>query len=163
MLKGNTKTKKIMAIAFGAMLTVGMLTGCGTSTKEKNPTTKEVIENIKNSTEFADMQEGNEEKLEKFVGVKSEDIEEISFYIPKTNLQADEVAVIKVKDEAKVEDMKKQIEAKVNENGEGFKDYLPEQYNLVENKVLKSERTYILLAVSKDAEKIEEAFDGSLK
>ncbi|MGL4731059.1 MAG: DUF4358 domain-containing protein [Clostridium sp.] len=153
--------KKVLTIALGTVLALGILTGCKSTAK--TPSTQEVMDSIKNTVELTDMREGDEEKLEKYVGVKKDDVEEFSYYMPTTNLQASQVAVIKVKDESKVDSIKEEIESTVNKNGEDFKGYLPDEYFLVENKAIESERNYILLAVSKDADKIEQAFEDALK
>lgn len=160
MTKG--KLKKVISITLGAILSMGLLTACG-SNSTKNPTTEEVMNNIKDSVKLDSMKEGNEEKLTDLVGVDASDVEEFAYYMPTTNLQANQVAVIKVKDEEKVDDIKSQIENKINESGEEFKTYLPEEYFLIENKVIESEGKYILVAVSKDSEEIEGAFEDSLK
>ncbi|PGL73878.1 DUF4358 domain-containing protein, partial [Bacillus thuringiensis] len=44
-----------------------------------------------------------------------------------------------------------------------FKDYLPDEYFLIEKHVLKTKDNYILLAISKDADKVEKTFDKIFK
>ncbi|HAG44839.1 MAG TPA: hypothetical protein DCL31_17845, partial [Clostridium sp.] len=110
-----------------------------------------------------EMKEGDNDKLQKLYDIKADEIENFILYVAPTNLKADEVAVIKVKDANDVESVKEKLSKRVEEQGKSFKDYLPDEYFLIEKHVLKTKDNYVLLAISKDADKIESAFDEALK
>lgn len=98
-----------------------------------------------------------------FMGIKTEDVEEGMVRFSMIGLQADEVIILKMKDKDSVTATVEAIKAHVEVKKESFKDYIPENYTLVENHVLKTKGQYILLAISKDAEKITTIFEDSLK
>lgn len=98
-----------------------------------------------------------------FMGIKTEDVEEGMVRFSMIGLQADEVIILKMKDKDSVAATVEAIKAHVEVKKESFKDYIPENYTLVENHVLKTKGQYILLAISKDAEKIATIFEDSLK
>ena len=71
--------------------------------------------------------------------------------------------MIKVKQENQAESVKEKIMKRIEAQEVKLKDYRPEQYYLVEKHVLKVKGLNILFTVSKEAEKIETAFDEALK
>ncbi|GAA0121005.1 MAG: DUF4358 domain-containing protein [Clostridium argentinense] len=145
-------------------ITIGALTGCSSKKEEaKNISAVEIGEQIKATVKLDDMKEGDNIKLEKLYDIKADDVENFVLYTASTNLKADEIAVIKAKDSNNVEDIKEKLSKRVEEQGKSFKDYLPEEYFLIEKHVLKNKDNYILLAISKDADKIEASFDEALK
>ncbi|WP_142335352.1 DUF4358 domain-containing protein, partial [Bacillus toyonensis] len=62
-----------------------------------------------------------------------------------------------------VKNIKEKILSRIEKKSKSFKDYLPDEYFLIEKHVLKTKDNYILLAISKDADKIEKTFDKILK
>ncbi|MGW6184753.1 DUF4358 domain-containing protein, partial [Bacillus mycoides] len=84
-------------------------------------------------------------------------------YTAPTNIKADEIAVIKLDNTKSVDNIKKKIISRIEKKSKSFKGYLPEEYFLIEKHVLKTKDNYILLAISKDADKIEKTFDENFK
>ncbi|MCU4724738.1 DUF4358 domain-containing protein [Bacillus cereus] len=109
------------------------------------------------------MKEGDSKKLQKLYNINTDEVESFVLYTAPTNIKADEIAVIKVKDVKNVEDIKKNISNKVEKQSKSFKDYLPDEYFLIEKHVLKTKDNYILFAISKDADKVEKTFNQLLK
>jgi len=73
------------------------------------------------------------------------------------------MAIIKVKDGKSVEDVKEGISKRVKDLEGIWSQYLPKQYELVKNHVLKSNGQYIILIIHEDAKKIEGIFDSFFK
>lgn len=139
-----------------------ILSGCAGKTA-KNPSVKEIDEKIKQTVDVSSMRQGDESKLKKLYDINADEVEEFVLYMAPSNIKADEITVIKVKDANNVSAIKDKIAARIQKQGESFKDYLPEEYYLIENHVLDCQGNYVILAVSKDAEKIHEAFNGFFK
>lgn len=139
--------------------------GCSVFKKSevKNPSVKEISVKIKQTVDISDMKEGDSKKLKKLYNINSDDVEEFALYTAPSNLRADEIAIIKVKDSNNVNKFKDQISKRIEKQGTSFKDYLPDEYFLIEKHVLKTKGNYILLVISKDAKKIEDIFDGFWK
>lgn len=106
---------------------------------------------------------GDEEKLKKLYDIDSENLEEYILYIPKSNIEANEIAIFKVKESEDLEEVEEKIKDRVEEQATNFKDYLPDEYYLIEKNVLKTKGNYILFAISEDVDKIEKVFDESFK
>lgn len=106
---------------------------------------------------FPDMVELDEKKTELFYGLNKEVYDAASIYLC-AEAQAYEVAVIRAK-ENQANVVIKGIEERLLTQKDSFKDYLPEQYDLLQNALLKANGDYILFAVTDDNELCEEIFD----
>ncbi|HDR8072308.1 TPA: DUF4358 domain-containing protein [Bacillus cereus] len=145
-------------------ITLGALSGCfGTKENVNNLSATEIGEKIKQVANLEEMKEGDSKKLQKLYNINTDEIESFVLYTAPTNIKADEITVIKVKDMQNVENIKEKISSRIEKKSKSFKDYLPDEYFLIEKHVLKTKDNYILLAISKDADKIEKTFDKILK
>lgn len=164
MLKDSNKFLRLMSILLFVFVIANFLTGCFSSdTETKNPSVKDIGDSIKESVDFSNMVELDEDRFERIYGVDLNKIEDFFIYVPSSNISASEVAVIKVKDSSDVDYIKDKINMRVEKQAKSFKDYLPEEYYLIDNHILKSKGDYILFVISEDADKIEEIFDNSFK
>ncbi|BDR66185.1 hypothetical protein K144312032_04130 [Clostridium tetani] len=155
--------KKILMPLLVISFMVATFTGCSKSSDAKNVSIKEIGTKIEKEVDLSDMNSGDETKLEKLYKIKSDDIEEFFLYVPKSNIKASEIAIVKVKDAKKVEDFKKNFTERLDKQSSSFKDYLPDEYFLIEKNVLKTKDNYIFFTISKDVDKVEKIFDESFK
>jgi len=153
--------KKTIVSIFLFILTMGFLSGCSSLSKAetKNPTVSEINEKIKQSVDISTLKSGNFVKLKNLYGISKGEIEEFVLYRAPSNIKADEIVIIKVKDSNHVNNVKEKILKRASKQAISFKDYIPDEYYLIEKKQIKVNKNYILFAISKDAEKISNAFD----
>ena len=156
---------KLMALFLGCIL---ILSGCASSstknsTSVKNISAKDIAAKIKSSLNLTEMTQIDDKKLKKLYGISTDEIDSYCIFVSMSNIKADEIAVIKVKSSSDAESIKEKIQKRNDAEALSFKDYLPEQYTLIQNHILKSNGNYILYAVSKDTEKIENTFDSFFK
>lgn len=145
-------------------ITLVALSGCfGKKENVNNLSATEIGEKIKQVANLEEMKEGDSKKLQKLYNINADEIESFVLYTAPTNIKADEIAAIKVKDMKNVKNIKEKILSRIEKKSKSFKDYLPDEYFLIEKHVLKTKDNYILLAISKDADKIEKTFDKILK
>jgi ABC-type Na+ efflux pump permease subunit len=165
-MKGSFKMKKgsskvIATIMILVLVVSGILTLTSCSSKQqksKELSVKEINEKIKSTVDLSGLKEGDSEKLNKLYGINQDEVEDFVLYTAASNIKADEILILKVKDEKNIDSIKGKITARVKSQDEVFKDYLPEEAYLVENNVLKVKGNVILFVISKDAEKIGELF-----
>lgn len=148
--------KKIAGLLI-LVLALGLLVGCTGKAQAKNPPFHEVKDKLTKAVDLATFKEGNYAKLKRYYGIARGDIEDFVLYRAPSNIKADEILLIKVKPEA-VSKVQQQIEQRVAKQAASFKDYLPEEYYLIEKRVVKVQGSYLLLAISKDAAQIARAF-----
>ncbi|MFU0800632.1 MAG: DUF4358 domain-containing protein [Xylanivirga thermophila] len=158
------KGYRIISIVFLLMFSITWISGCTKSDKvEKEPSMAEIWENIKKSSDVSEMIKGDQKDFDKLYDMDKDEVEEFLLYLAPSNIRSDEVAVIKANKKDDIDDIIDNIKDRIEDKKEGFKDYIPEEYELIQKHVLTSKGNYVLFVVSKDAEKIEEAFENSFK
>jgi len=118
---------------------------------------------IVQSMNLQDMKEGDQNKLQKWYKIDADSVDDFILYTTTSNVRADELAVIKVKDQSQAASVKEKIEQRIEAQKIKFKDYRPNEYFLVENHVLKTNGPFVFFAVSKEVAQMEEAFDDACK
>lgn len=163
--KKNKINTKIYFIITLLIITTNILSGCTFSKKInlKQPLVKDIISNIKNIIDFSEMIQLDNSRFQNLYDIDPQELDELEVYISASNIKAQEVAVLKVKNDSNIEDIKKKISKRVEEQGNSFKNYLPEEYYLIENNIFKSNGSYALLVISKHADEVEDVFDESFK
>lgn len=138
-----------------------LISGCSKSEKTilKTPEVSQIEELVMKDMDTADMIKLDDKKLERVYGIKSDEIEGYFVYVSTSNIKADEVALFKAKDGNGTEAIKKKIADRMLQLGTSFKDYLPEQYALIEKYRLEVKGNYVFLVVSKSGEEIKAVFD----
>jgi len=127
----------------------------------KNPKVSSIVGNIKNSTDLSLLNECDKSKLRKLYNINAGDLEEFRLYAPKTNMDANQILILKVKDQNQIEAIKENLENQISRQAASFKDYRPDQYDLIENYSLKAKGKYLFLVVSKDVDKIIKSINHS--
>ncbi len=132
----------------------------------KPPKSDTPFSEVKNAVtkviETENMEENTERFIKKYFGLNANDFDGVLIYTPTTSMDAEEVLLIKLKDDSQEEEIKKAIEARVDAKLQAFKGYAPEQYDLSEKYILDISSGYILYVVGPDAQKIDEAFKKAL-
>ena len=118
---------------------------------------------IEESVDLSNMNLGDRDDLEKLYDIEPDDLEDFLLYIPRTNISANEIAILKVKDKDEIDNIKEKISLRIENQSTNFKDYLPEEYFLIEKHLLKTKGNYIIFTISEDVETIENIFDSLFK
>lgn len=141
------------------------LLGCSASAKvyNKNPSLSEIINKIQQSVDISEMKPGDADKLKKLYDISNNDIEDFKLFTAPSNIKAEEIMVIKLKDSDKAESVEGKISKRIQDLALHFKDYLPEQYFIIQKNVIDTKDNYILFVISKDADKISSLFEDSFK
>lgn len=164
MLKNKKIFKKSILIFISATLLAASISACGTGkSKTAEVSVSQVIDKVKQSEDISKMQECNAEKLKKLYGIDSETLSGFALYTAASNIKADELLVIKVKDTKDIDAIKSKISERIEKQAQSFKDYLPDEYSIIEKHVLKDKGEFILFDISKDSDKVEASFDAVLE
>lgn len=150
-----------LAVAF-LLLSGCVLSGC--AARSENPealTAAEIVEHIRQTASLDGMQQGDADKLRKLYRLEAGAVADFVLYTASSNVKAEELAVIKVKDASDKENVLDRIQQRIEAQSIKFKDYRPEEYKLIEKHVLKSQGPFVFFAVSKDADRMEDAFDDA--
>lgn len=159
------KLNKTIISTLLILITMIMLGGCGSQAKPeaKNPDVKDISQKIGQVTDLSKMKESNDAKLKKLFDISTEELDGFVFYMAPSNVKADEILIIKVKDSKNIDAIKDKMVKRADKQANTFKDYAPDEYYLLQKKIIKTKDNYILYVVSKDGEKVSSAFDESFK
>lgn len=156
--------KRLWIILLVLSAVAGILAGC--TGDEKAPaslTAAEVGERILQAADLPGMKPGDQEKLQKLYHIEPSIVEDFILYTASSNVKAEELAVIQVKDANEVDHVLEKVQERIQTQSVKFKDYRPEEYYLLDKHILKAKGRFVLFAVSKEAGQMERAFDDALK
>ena len=164
--------KKILSLAI-TFLCIFALVGCGKEeAKVPNVPVKDIVTAIEGEFDLEglmeidltadELDEMSKLTLEGY-GINPEDVEEGIIKFAMINLDARELIVLKAKDESKLAELQASLEKRVETQLQAFENYVPKNYEMVQNHLLKTKGNYIILAIGEDVEKIDEIFENTLK
>ncbi|UFJ42637.1 DUF4358 domain-containing protein [Brevibacillus humidisoli] len=152
-------------------MAIGFLAGCSSQEDRatENLSAAQIGERIQQAVSLDDMKQGGSDKLQKLYHIDVGEVEDFILYTASSNVKADELAVIKVKNAKQSESVKEKIKIlekivqRIDAQTAKFKDYRPDEYYLIKKHVLKSNGPFIFFAVSKEADQLDLAFDEAFK
>ena len=109
------------------------------------------------------MDTGDGSKLRKLYYISKSDVEDFILYSPKSNMDANEVLILKAKNEVDIEELKVKVEERIKKQADSFKSYRPEEYDIISNRVLDIKGKYLILIISRESETIEAAINKEFK
>lgn len=130
--------------------------------KSSNASLKSVSENVVGTLDLEGMQESNNRMFQKFYGLDAEDYEGVTLYSPASNMDAQELLIVKLKDTSQAEAVTEAINSRLETQMNSFEGYGIEQYAMLEDHVLDVQGNFILYVVHPNAGSADEAFRNSL-
>ena len=112
------------------------------------------------SLDLSTMQAADRQMVKRFYHLQPGDYEGCVLYAPTTNMGAEELLIVKLKDPAQAETVRAAIETRIEEQKSFFDDgYGVEQFDLLTNHCIVEVRgNYVLFVVNKDADAARQAF-----
>ncbi len=130
--------------------------------KNSSASVDEVSKKILSSIDTQSMEEAAPRIFKKFYGLNANDYEGVCLYAPSTNMNAEELLIVKVKDNSQVETLTNAIQKRLETQKTSFEGYGIEQYDLLKHHILDVHGNFILYVVHKDASKADQTFRKSL-
>ncbi|MDU4890254.1 MAG: DUF4358 domain-containing protein [Clostridium sp.] len=127
--------------------------------KVKEPDMEKLKAKIVDSADLTNMVEGDAQRLRKLYYINKNHVEEFIFFAPKTNMDASEILILKAKSKEELNQLKDKVETRLEKSASSFESYRPDQYELIQDKVLKVRGNYLILIVSEGVSEIEELID----
>lgn len=124
---------------------------------------QEVAEAVTSAIDMENMQLADNQMVKRFYGLDPADYEGCVLYYPNTNMMAEEVLIVKLKDISQQQTVSDAIEARLQTQKNTFEGYGVEQFDLLTNHaVVELRGNYVLFVVSDHAEAARKAFRGAL-
>ena len=143
-----------------------MLAGCaGTKTESAKVLTNDewntVAEGIFNEMELPAMMPLSDVELTDYLGINAENLESFLVMLPMMNVHATEIMVYQAK-EGMLETVTEEVNAYLENYEQMWSTYLPDQYELVQNRVQKTVGNTLIVIIAEDTAAIEAKIDAAL-
>lgn len=98
--------------------------------------------NIEKKVSMENFVKGNDLSLRNLYGINKIEVEKYTSYVPKSNMMANEILIVKAKPEY-ADAILARIQKRVDAQSKSFKNYAPDQYKIMSSSVLKKKGDYI--------------------
>lgn len=117
---------------------------------------------VTSAADLTPMAEGDNQTFKRLYGLSASDYENVLLYYPTTNMGAEELLLIQLKDISQQQAVKDAIENRLDTQKKSFDGYGVDQYAMLEKAVVEVQGNYILLVVADDPAPVRKAFLGAL-
>lgn len=143
-----------------AILVIATFIGLLKTLQVRDVSIEKIKENVVQATDVSVMEEDYDGKrLKKLYGIHKRDVESFVLYAPKSNMEANEILILKLKEEDNFKDLQAKVNDRVKKQSDSFKNYEQTQYEIISNYVLEQKEQYLILLISKDSKAVEELID----
>ena len=161
MNKQNISILTILRITMVAALLIFMIV-LQVGNRSSNASLESVSQEVLGAADQEGMQESNNRMFQKFYGLDAQDYEGVTLYSPVSNMDAQELLIVKLKDSSQAEAVTEAINARLETQMNSFEGYGIEQYAMLEDHVLDVQGNFILYVVNPNAQAADDAFRNSL-
>lgn len=130
--------------------------------RESRAAFSDVQEAVTSAADLTPMAEGDNQTFKRLYGLSASDYENVLLYYPTTNMGAEELLLIQLKDLSQQQAVKDAIESRLDTQKKSFDGYGVDQYAMLEKAVVEVQGNYILLVVANDPAPVRKAFLGAL-
>lgn len=130
--------------------------------RESRAAFSDVQEAVISAADLTPMAEGDNQTFKRLYGLSASDYENVLLYYPTTNMGAEELLLIQLKDLSQQQAVKDAIESRLDTQKKSFDGYGVDQYAMLGKAVVEVQRNYILLVVANDPAPVRKAFLGAL-
>ena len=119
----------------------------------------EVAEAVIETIDMENMLEADNQLIKRFYGLDPASFEGCILYYPTTNMMAEEVLIVKLKDMSQQEQVRTAIEKRIETQKTTFEGYGVEQFEMLEsNAVIEVRGNFILFVVNANSAEAQKAF-----
>lgn len=130
--------------------------------KVSNKTAQEMFDALKNTSDFSELQECDEQKFKEKCGFEKSDFESAVYYASDSVMQVKELLIIKLGDFENKEELISNLKTKNEEKSNLFEGYAPEQSALLKSFVLEEKDGFVVFSVCDSPAELRSAFKSSL-
>ena len=110
-----------------------------------------------------ELQKADNQMCKRLYGLQPSDYEGVCLYYPSSNMDAEELLIVKLQDAAQQQSVLDAVERRLQTQKNSFDGYGIEQFDLLENhSVIQAQGNYILFVVSSQSEAAKQAFLDAL-
>ncbi|MCI9271132.1 MAG: DUF4358 domain-containing protein [Dorea sp.] len=157
LMKGIVGVKYVLIILLFIFI-AGLLSSGEISDAKLENVTEKVVKEV--GTEK--LSAADNRMVKRLFGINANDYDGVSLYVAGSNMEVEELLIVKLKDTVQSESVEAAIQGRLERQLESFEGYGPEQCKLLNDHVLDVKGNYILYVVDKKAKAADQAFQKSL-
>lgn len=154
--------KRMLFLLIAPVMLLGLLTGCGSDVTAAKPLS-EIYSDIEKKVALPDMLDLNQSDLVSFMGIKEELYTEAAAHIPIDAVLGDMILIFKAADETAFEDLKTKVERYRSQKLSEMENYIPSEYEKIDQSEIVEKGLYLWLVVSDDADAILLVINENIK
>ena len=159
----NKKILLTIVIAIIVLVIVGVILVINNPNKNIQIDINELATKIMKTGAFTDdLAKIDSEMIKDDYGFTNEEIKEIVSY-QGSGATSEEIVILQVNDKSNLNSVKKKINTRLTERKEAFESYLPEEVFKIDNNILEVKGNYIIMCISNDSNKVNEAINNYIK
>ncbi len=121
-----------------------------------------MVQAVSGPADMENMQPADEQMVRRLYGLDPQDFGGILLYYPVTNMQAQELLLVKLTDTAQQQTVTDAVQRRLETQKNSFDGYGAEQFAMLEKAVLEIRGGYVLLVVAEDTQPVVQAFLDAL-
>lgn len=138
------------------------LAACG-GAKALDVDVEQLLSDMATKVGWKDMMTMSSKHLKNLYGIAEADVVKFSGVMKNDGITADEILLIKAENETKADALKEKLQARLKNKANEAKDYLPEQYAVIEKAEIKQKGLYLALLVSPDVDALSKLWEAAMK
>lgn len=138
-------------IILSAVCIIGFIVAIYHYTGVKDEPFTKVSAGLERMVDKNEMQDVGGRGLKRYYGLNSADYDGVMMYISQNGMSAEELLLIKVKEQTQLVEIEKVINKRIKSRRKDFEGYAPMQEKLLKNAQVVVRGSYILLSVSENA------------
>ena len=160
--KEHVQMKKLQILLVVTIMGALLLSACsGGESEQAEPgvTANEMVDQMLAEVEQPAMMELTTDQVKEIYNIDPEMLEEYAIRVPMMNVKTNEIAILKVKNEADVPEVEKALKQRAESVQKQFETYLPDQYENAKNYQLITKGNYVLFVISDQADELVRVYD----
>ncbi len=129
----------------------------------RTPDFEGIRESVTESQDPAVMTEADELALRKNYGLNVRDIQNFVYYAPKSSMDASEILVVETNSQAEAEALEARVEARRTTNEATFRNYRPEQAEILERSYLKTQGNFLIFISAENVNEIRDTVERAFR
>ena len=159
----DKKVLIMIVIAIMILVVVGGILVINNTNKNIQIDIDELAAKIMETGAFTDdLAKIDSEMIKDDYGFTNEEIKEIVSY-QGSGATSEEIVILQVNDKSNLNSVKEKINTRLTERREAFESYLPEEVFKINNNILEVKGNYIIMCISNDSNKVNEAINNYIK
>ena len=153
--------KRLLTIITAVVLVLALCTACGSV---KDIDLKQVLTDVNSAFSLTDMKTIDDtDSLNRYYQIEPDSVKQFAAELPSSASDFNEIIRIEAVDAAAVEDVKTQLDARLNSQLNNAKSYNAEQVSMIEACEVKENGSYVWLVIGDRHDEISDAIDAALK